>query len=579
MLTGSRPDPIAAVNRPDTIVARFVSRASSDPERMAFTLYPMGALQSLGSVTWGEWLTGSRAVSGAFLAGHGNVGDRVAIFAENRAIWPVAAMGIAMSGMVVVAIPPSGSPDDVFAQLEDSGSTYVIVDTIARFKMIRAMQHKLSRSIIIVCDDLEPLRSSVAEGVFEWETWCRYGARALNEFAVLRERLAQRLDGNSAERMASITYSEGSSIGIVRTFETRLADAQAIGEILGLSFTDRLTCSQSLSQPFHATLCIDVAVLSGAAVELIEHEGDAFSASRNFEATVFAGSSRSLSQVHEAMLIAGQSGGYSRDTICEYVGRHCRLIATADDVCSAAFAKELGSGGVKLVTLYGSEWQTCISVNGPEQFADRAIGAAFSNVAVRIGDHGELQVGRSAHTAAGCYNRNDCYDAAFSGDGQWHGTGHRVERSMSGSFRIVGRMRDMLEFATGRLFEPHAIESSLAALPLVAHAVCQADGVDSLVAILSLDRRRVEDWALMRGVVAPWEALVEHPVIYEELARGVESINAQHDVGERVKAFAPTDLEFSVHTGELDDSGELVRSVIDHRFRHVFAELHQRRTN
>lgn len=138
-------------------------------------------------------------------------------------------------------------------------------------------------------------------------------------------------------------------------------------------------------------------------------------------------------------------------------------------------------------------------------------------------------------------------------------------------------MKDMLEFSSGRLFAPHLIEASLAAMPLVAYAVCDADGVHSLVSVLSLDRRAVEDWAFARGVVATWEALVEHPLVYEELARGVAAVNARYEPGERIHAFAPTDLEFSVHGGELDESGALVRPTIASRFRHVFAELHQHR--
>ena len=138
-------------------------------------------------------------------------------------------------------------------------------------------------------------------------------------------------------------------------------------------------------------------------------------------------------------------------------------------------------------------------------------------------------------------------------------------------------MKDMLKFSSGRLIAPNPIESSLAALPLVAHAVCDADGMNSLVAVLSLDRRITVAWAFARGVVAPWEALVEHPLVYEELARGVAAVNAKYEPGEQVNAFAPTDLEFGVHSGELDDSGALVRPIIASRFRHVFAELHQTR--
>ena len=576
MLTGAPLEPIAAAgNRPDTIVERFIQRASRDPERVAFMMYPMGALQALGTLKWGDWLTAARAASGAFLAQHANVGDRAAIIANNRQVWPVAAMGIAMSGMATVSIPPHGSAEMVLAQLLDSGARFLIVDTMARFKMLRALQHRLPAPITIICDDLEPLRSSVAEGVFEWETWCRYGAQALQDYEMLRDRLAERLNTIRPEHAACITYAANSRVGVVRTFETGVVDAEALSKGFDLTYADRIACSDLVSRPFQVSLGIDVAVVTGATVALVEHMGDAFGAARNFDATVLAGSAQAMSQLRETLAAAQRSGDDLRDTVCAQVGRHCRLILTADETCGLVFQQGLRGAGVALATVYGTDWQTCICVNGPTHFQDDAIGSAFENVAVRVGDYGELQVARSAHTAAGCFNRSDTYDAAFSVDGQWQRTGVRVERAMSGSFRIVGEIKDMLEFSTGRLLAPQTIETSLTALLLVAHAACDADGTNSLVAVLSLNRQAVEAWAFARGVVAPWEALVEHPLVYEELARGVAAVNAQHEPGERINAFAPTDLEFSVHSGELDHAGALVRTTIASRFRHVFAELHQ----
>ncbi|MEP6832921.1 MAG: AMP-binding protein [Gemmatimonas sp.] len=578
MQTGTPSDP-SAVNRADTIVARFIDRASSDPERVAFTTYPMGALQALGSFKWGDWITTARAVGGALLARHAERGERVAIFADNRTIWPVAAMGIAMCGLVRVAIPPNGSVDDVFAQLEDCGAIFVIVDTVARFKMLRSIVHRLSRSITIICDDLEPLRSSVAEGMSEWDTWCRFGAQALIDYPSLRDRLSERLDNTSAEHCASITYALGSHVGIARTYETIMADALALVDALHLTFRDRLAIAPSFCQPFAHLLAIEATILAGDSVALIEHPSGAFDAARHFEATVFVGDERALAHVRDRLAVARTGDGYVRDAACEILGRYCRLATITNAVFSLEFQRDLSNANVSLATVYGSRWQTCICINGPEHFDDGAIGKAFDDVALRIGDHSELLVSRNAHSASGTCTRSDESDLDFTSDGLWIRTGHCVERSMSGSFRIVGEMKDMLEFITGRRLSSHAIETLLTNLPLVAHAVCQADGANSLVAVLALDRSNVEAWAFQRGLVAPWEALVEHPMVYEELARGVASVNAQRDVGERISAFAPTELEFSVHSGELDESGALVRSVIESRFRHVFAELHQHRSN
>ncbi|MEO7358925.1 MAG: AMP-binding protein [Gemmatimonadaceae bacterium] len=562
---------------PDTIVTRFIDRASSDPVRHAFFIYPMGALHSLSRLTWGDWITESRSVGGALLSLHAAKGDRVAIFSDSRALWPVAAMGVMMCGLVPVAIHPLSTADALVARITECGASIVMVDTIARFKLLRSIQASLPHHITIVCDDLEPLRTSIAEGVYEFESWCKAGAKALDEFEALRNRLNERIESVSAADSAFTTYASGHSASadcraITLTQENLVATTAAIVSTFSLTFSDRVSSYKALDEPFEFALAICATIFSGHFTTLLEHGSDAFSATRQFEASVFSGAPRAFDRVREAFDKARETGSYLRDTACELLGRHCRLAILTGQVLPEQLHRDLRSGGVALATVYGSAQQSCIAVNGLSGFDDSAIGFPFAGVQWRADEHDNLMVRRSPLTFAeyrGDVRSDDADDAS------WFSTGDRVVATDAGSYRISGYTRDLLKFEDGRYLAPGGIETALSALPLVAHAVCHTDGRNVIVAVLSLDRQAVEAWAHQQGVAMPWDALVALPLVYDELARGVAKINARHDIPERVVAFAPTDLEFTVDNGELNDAGEVVRPVIASRFRHIFADLHQ----
>lgn len=558
--------------RPDTIVARFIDRASREPVRVAFFIYPMGALQPFSRLTWGDWITDSRSASGALLSLHVAKGDRIAIFSDGKALWPVAAMGVMMCGAVPVAIHPQSKSDELVAQLTECGATIVIVDTIARFKLLRSVLALLPNHITIVCDDLEPLRTSIAEGVYEFESWCKTGAKALDEYEPMRKLLTERIEGVREGDTAFMTYASGESRAMMVTQQNLVATTSAIVTALGLSFTDRVSSYKPLSEPFEFSLAVGATVHAGAVTALLEHASDAFSAARQFEATIFSGSARAFGKLREAFDRAHEAGNYLRDTACEMLGRHCRSAVMTGGVLPEQLHRDMRSGGVALATVYGTAQQSCICVNGLPRFEDNAVGFPFAGVELQTGEHDELLVNRTTLTFAG-YQGVAMADAAD--DTGWIHTGDRVAPTANGSYRIVGHTRDLLKFDDGRTLAPQQIEEALAALPLVAHAVCHSDGGDALVAILSLNRSAVEAWALKQGVSMPWEALVYLPLVYDELARGVARINARHDIPDRVVAFAPTDLEFTVHSGELNDAGEVVRPVVASRFRHIFADLHK----
>lgn len=569
-------DNAAMLDRADTIVSRFLDRAARDPERAAYSVFPMGARFSLETVTWGEWASRSRAVAGALLALRVQKQQRVVIYADNREVWPVATLGAAMVGAITVGIAPDASASELLAQLGDCDPSVVVVDTIARLDQLRAAQVTLQRPFSIVCDDLEPRRANAREGLFEWQSWLKTGGQALAQDEVLRDELTARVAAVSPHDVLNIAFKPGTAIGVMFSHASSMAMAMALTDRLQLTIRDRVVVAPSFSQPFACVVGMYSALFTGATAALVEHASDALTASRVFQATLLCGSASLLQDLRPALESTQISAIHLRANLPDLLGESCRMVLIASDAPMNHAALNVSRAEIEVAAMYGTPEHPCVALNGPANWTHDALGHPFAQTETRIGRFDELQVRRNAMSSVGYFRREETFRQQLSEDGDWLYTRHRVAHMPSGALHYVGPVSDIIELPEGAAAHSLTVEAALSALPLVAHAVCKGSRDRPLVAVLSLRRTEVEAWALRHGVVAPWEALVEHPVIYEELSRGVATINASLDGLQRVAQFAATDLAFSAATGELETTGELNRPVLHSRFEHVFEDLHAR---
>lgn len=562
------------------MVARFIDRASRDPERRVFCTFPLGAMKPLQTITWGDWIRASRGLAGALCALHVERGTRVAVLSENRTLWPITVMGAFFAGCTVVAIHPDASAEQIVAQLNTACVRVLVVDTLTRFKLVRTLQAQLLGPLVIACDDLEPLRTSVAEDIFEFEGWCRAGEKALRDFPLLDARLRERIDAVSPSDTAVVFFPEDAAgDAMLMTHRALLASTAALAERLKLSYRDHTACYRSFSDPAEQLLGIHATVLVGSETGLVEHEADAFTAARQFETTVLSVASRALGVIRDTLADGRADGTYLRDKVCALLGRHCRVVLWDHEPVSPEFVDNLRDGSISAASIFGTSEQACVLFNGPHTFDASALGTPLPGVETRLSRRGELEIFRGALTFARTTRTSVGTTTVpiATDQPEWLSTGVRAEALPSGAYRQVGNMDDLLQLVNGVAVSTTDIERALGALPLVARAVCETDEADTLVAVLSLDRHATEQWADVRGLRLPWDALVLHPLVYEELALGIAQVNArlQGELGSSVHiaAFLPTDLAFSQQSGELTHDLALNRSVVTHRFRHVFADL------
>lgn len=566
----------ALSGRADTLVSRFLDRAGRDPERIAYSVYPLGALNALGTLRWGEWMMRARGAAGSLLAHRIAKGERVAIFAANRELWPIASMATSIAGLVTVGLHTNTSQDLLREQIRDCRPAVVIVDTLARLKMIRAVQLELQTPFAILCDDLEALRSSVAESLFEWDTWIKRGTNALEEYDSLRDELGQRVQLIRPDDIASISYRAGTTLGVMYTHASEVANASALATELKFDFADRMVVADTFCNPFDRAMGLGVPVYTGLTVSLVETPAEARGAARQQRVTHVCASHAAYDAASRELAVASQDDSDLRTVVATHFGAECRAFVMSAECVRTDSERDLDRAGVRLTTVYGVPEQTLVAFNTADDWHDDSVGRPFAGVAVRVGAREELQIKRSAYSGAGYFGKSVEFDDMLSADGEWIKTGRRAAWVDGNALRITGNTADTIELAGGGVVASIDIEQALSSSPLVAHAVCSARSGESLVAVLSLDRPRVEAWARHQGVVVPWEALVAHPVVYEALTRHVDAVNAPRRRAEHVIAFMPTEAAFTQQSGELNSFGQLNREALLARYEHVFAELHAR---
>lgn len=561
--------------RSDTIVSRFLTRASHSPEREAYTVHPTGAFQSLGTLRWGDWAAQARAVAGALIADHVQPGERLVVFANNRLLWPIAEMGAAMAGVVTVGVDASAGTDVVAAQLEDCNASVVVVDTLARLKMVRAIQTEYMKPFTVVCDDLEPMRSNSAERLFAWDTWCDNGATALESYALLRAELSRRVDAIVANAACTIFYGASSARGIVFTHHGLLHVTQALVTQLNMVDTDVVVCAEQIAQPFGRLLGLNSVIVSGCSASLMEDASSTLSVARELQPTIIAGGIRVMVKLNEA----ANAATVARDTITSpfqnTISHRIRVVLLpGDDLVDDHLVQLLRDSRMPMSRVFGTPQHLLMCRSTTAEARDGSVGRAAPGTELRVAEHGELLVRRDNCTFKEFWQRDDETHAAFTGDGQWLCSGYIASVDSHGCYYLEGRSDDLITLASGLRVAVPAIEQALAETPFIQYAACLGQSREYLVAILSLRRNVVEAWAHSRGVVAPWGALVQTPMVRHELALAVARVNEQRLPHEHVRNFAVTDTEFSAHEGELTMANKVVRQVVETRFRHVLNELY-----
>lgn len=220
--------------------------------------------------------------------------------------------------------------------------------------------------------------------------------------------------------------------------------------------------------------------------------------------------------------------------------------------------------GITLLQGYGqTESGPVISCNRPRAgIAMDTVGPPLDGVEVRIAEDGEILV-RGELVMHG-YWRNPAESARVLADG-WLHTGDIGEIDARGRIRITDRKKDLIVNDKGDNVSPQKVEGMLTLQPEIGQAMVSGDQRPHIVGLVVPDAEWTREWAAAKGM-ANDAALRSDPGYLAAIRAGIDRVNADLSVTERVRRFILADEAFGIDNAEMTPSMKIRRHVIRARY-------------
>lgn len=255
--------------------------------------------------------------------------------------------------------------------------------------------------------------------------------------------------------------------------------------------------------------------------------------------------------------------GRKRDRVVEEIARKLIFDKVVDQIgpeldcliCGSAPLGEVTQRwfqvlGIPVFQVYGlTETTAIVTMDVPPDVRAGWVGKLLPGCETKLGDDDELLV-RGPNVFARYWERPDATEEAFV-DG-WFRTGDRAEVDANGSYRIIGRAKNLLVPTSGHNVAPEPIEQDL---------VESMEGADAVVVV---------------GHARPWlAALISGEDVTPAIAEAtVEAVNARLPHYRRIRKWAIVPEAFTIDNGMLTANRKLRRSVIEATYADVIDGLY-----
>jgi long-chain acyl-CoA synthetase len=588
---------------PDTMVAVTVGQAQRRKDGVSLTVKDEHGRWF--PVTWREQYDSTVAVAAALVHAGIDVGDRVALLAENRLEWICCDFGAQFAGTVVVPIYASSTADMVEQVLVDSEATAVICSTAqqaAKVNEIRARCKALRVSALMdgTADGFTTLRELVEQATSE-------------DVASAGDR-AKHVARDDAVTIIYTSGTTGVPKGVVLTHSNVVESCRSMLERVpldpehdhGISFLPWAHVYERVQGLFAGSMA---GITSSMAHDLNDIGGDV----RAVRPTLMNGVPRIWEKMQEAIVARVRDAGGRRAAIglkalddateaarLRRQGKPVplllrlrlalweRLVLTKVRAGLGGRMRVFSSGGgplgmqtleffdglgIAITEGYGlTETSGGVTANDPRHPRFGTVGQATRGHEIRIAEDGEILV-KGPAVMKGYFRNEDATKEVFR-DG-WFLTGDIGELDDDGYLRITDRKKDLIVTAGGKNIAPQPIEALIAQDPLVLRAAVIGDKRKYLVALIVPDFDNLRAWAKQQGISASDDSeLVRNEKVADTYTKIAEHASAKLARYETIKKVAVLDRDFDPEQGELTPTLKVKRRVVAEHFADVIESLY-----
>jgi long-chain acyl-CoA synthetase len=206
--------------------------------------------------------------------------------------------------------------------------------------------------------------------------------------------------------------------------------------------------------------------------------------------------------------------------------------------------------GIPVLQVYGLTETTGIcTMDDPANPIPGRVGPAIPGIEMKLGENDEIIV-RGPNIFPGYWNRPQ-QTAEVLRDGWFH-TGDQGEMDAWGTWKIVGRIKNLIVLGSGHKLAPEGIEEKITQhLPGAQQVVIVGNG---------------------RGYLS---AIVTGPVTNLQVRAALDAANPELPHYKQVRAFFIRTEPFSIENGMLTANGKLKRDLISVRFKDEIEEMYR----
>ncbi len=587
------------------------SSFESTPQRLRTTAAELGESPAYFVLTedgwkatsWIEFSEQVNQAARALLALGVEAGQIVCIQAFNRPEWSIMDIAAMSIGAAPAGIYWTCAPAEVEYILNDSKAPIVLVENQAQFDKVQRQRSQLPYLRHIVAMD-----GSTIDGAIAWQDFLALGNNSYQNI------LTQRLAAITTDTIGCLIYTSGTTgpaKAVMLNHYTLTWTRQQLSKYYQTGPDDRLLSYLPMAHIAEQIGAVHNHVESGFSLyyaRSIESMADHL---KEIRPTIYFGVPRVWEKIRIAIeeklskatfikrmlarwafavgrrwhlaAIEGRSISYLlkqqkklahrlvHDRLKQALGLdQARLLMTGAAPTSIEDLHFFAGLDLLICEVYGQS-ESCgpISLNTPACTRFGSVGKPMNDVMLRIIDD-EIQI-RGGNVFSGYLNRPAETSEAF--DDGWLRTGDLGYIDDDGFLYITGRKKDLIITSGGKNISPINLETELAQIPLVEHAVVYGDLRHFLIALLTLNIAELERFAAANQIAI--NAVKTDPRLLESLQRSIDEVNSQHARVENIRKFILLAQPLSIDNGELTPTLKVRRQMVIARNKVLIDQLYR----
>jgi long-chain acyl-CoA synthetase len=528
-------------------------------------------------------------------------GDRVMVVSENRPEWCITDLAIMAAGCVTVPTYTTNTTRDHVHILENSGARAVIVSNAKMAKaLIPAVQQTDLCEHVIGIEALPRTAQAGGFTVYQWDDLLSGDA------AAARRAVEERAARMRREDLACIIYTSGTGgaprgvrqhhgmvlmnvAGCARIIDDDFGWKDEVflsflplshayehtgGQFLPIGLGGQIYYAEGLDklaaniEEVHPTIMVVVPrlfeVLRTRIMKQITKQGRVPSLLMDCAIATGARNARGARRLGDRTLELVIERTL-RPKIRAKFGGQLKALVSGGAPLNPGLGGFFQAMGLTLLQGYGqTEAGPVISCNRPGAGIKMdTVGPPLEGVEVRIAEDGEILV-RGELVMHG-YWANEAATTNVLKDG-WLHTGDIGHLDHKSRIVITDRKKDMIVNDKGDNVSPQKVESLLTLQPEIAQAMVVGDRRPYIVGLIVPNREWSDEWATANGQAKDSATLEALPEYRAAVRAGVDRVNVQLSVIEKVRQFTFADEPFSIENEEMTPSLKIRRHKLKERY-------------